>query len=70
MLSFLREEVPRNWANLRDSVTDNFRVISSNDFRGYGVNGVYKILKYRAKCATRALQAESDERGLIWGFGQ
>ena len=33
MLSFLREEVPRNWANLRDSVTDNFRVISPNDFR-------------------------------------
>ena len=30
---FLREEVPRNWANLRDSVTDNFRVISPNDFR-------------------------------------
>ena len=33
MLSFLREQVPRNWANLRDSVTDNFRVISPNDFR-------------------------------------
>jgi len=33
MLSFLREEVPRNWENLRDSVTDNFRVISPNDFR-------------------------------------
>jgi transposase len=33
MLSFLRDEVPRNWASLRDSVTDNFRVISPNDFR-------------------------------------
>ena len=26
-------DVPCNWANLRDSVTDNFRVISPNDFR-------------------------------------
>jgi hypothetical protein len=33
MLSFLRDEVPRNWAILRDSVTDNFHVISPNDFR-------------------------------------
>src|SRR5271157_4948820 len=32
-LSFLRETVPRNWANLCDSVTDNFRVISPKDFR-------------------------------------
>jgi hypothetical protein len=30
---FLREKVPRNWADLCDSVTDNFRVISSEDFR-------------------------------------
>jgi DNA invertase Pin-like site-specific DNA recombinase len=27
-LSFLREKVPRNWADLCDSVTDNFRVIN------------------------------------------
>ena len=32
-LGFLRETVPRNWANLCDSVTDNFRVISPKDFR-------------------------------------
>jgi transposase len=32
-LNFLREEVPRNWAELCDSVTDNFRVIKPNDFR-------------------------------------
>ena len=32
-LSFLRENVPRNWADLRDSVTDNFRVTSPKDFR-------------------------------------
>jgi transposase len=32
-LGFLREKVPRDWANFRDSVTDNFRVISPRDFR-------------------------------------
>jgi transposase len=32
-LGFLRETVPRNWANFCDSVTDNFRVINPKDFR-------------------------------------
>ena len=32
-LGFLRETVPRNWAELCDSVTDNFRVINPKDFR-------------------------------------
>jgi len=32
-LSFLREKVPRNWVDLCDSVTDNFRVISPKEFR-------------------------------------
>jgi transposase len=32
-LGFLREKVPRNWANFCDSVTDNFRVINPRDFR-------------------------------------
>jgi transposase len=32
-LDFLREKVPRNWPDFRDSVTDNFRVISPKDFR-------------------------------------
>ena len=32
-LGFLRETVPRNWADLCDSVTDNFRVINPADFR-------------------------------------
>lgn len=32
-LGFLREKVPRNWPELRDSVTDNFRVIKPGDFR-------------------------------------
>ncbi len=33
MFGFLREEVPRNWNTLCDSVSDNFRVISPKDFR-------------------------------------
>ena len=32
-LSFLREKVPGNWADLCNSVTDNFRVINPKDFR-------------------------------------
>ena len=32
-LDFLREKVPKNWEKFRDSVTDNFRVISPKDFR-------------------------------------
>ena len=33
MLGFLIEEVPKNWASLRDSVSDNFRVINPKEFR-------------------------------------
>ena len=33
VLTFLREKVPRNWTDLRDAVTDNFRVINPKDFR-------------------------------------
>ena len=32
-LGFLREKVPRNWVEFRDSVTDNFRIIKPGDFR-------------------------------------
>jgi len=32
-LEFLREKVPKNWPDLCDSVTDNFRVIDPKDFR-------------------------------------
>ena len=32
-LDFLRDNVPKNWNRFRDSVTDNFRVISPKDFR-------------------------------------
>jgi len=32
-LGFLRETVPRNWSQFRNSVTDNFRVINPKDFR-------------------------------------
>ena len=33
VLTFLREKVPQNWADLCNSVTDNFRVINPKDFR-------------------------------------
>ena len=32
-LGFLREKVPRNWDNFRDTVSDNFRVIIPAEFR-------------------------------------
>ena len=35
-LVFLRDEVPRRWAEICDSVTDNFRIISPRDFRLLG----------------------------------
>lgn len=31
-LEFLREKVPRNWPELCNSVTDNFRVINPESF--------------------------------------
>ena len=33
MLTFLRDQVPRNWREWCDQVTDNFRVIDPRDFR-------------------------------------
>ena len=33
-MTFLTREVPRNWSNPRDKVTDNFRVINPSEFRG------------------------------------
>jgi antitoxin FitA len=33
VLTFLREKVPQNWRDPRDSVTDNFRVVNPRDFR-------------------------------------
>ena len=33
LLSFLHEDVPRNWRSLCDSVSDNFRVIDHDQFR-------------------------------------
>ena len=32
-LEFLRDKVPKNWPELCDSVTDNFRIIDPKDFR-------------------------------------
>jgi transposase len=33
MLDFLRHKVPANWVAFRDTVSDNFRIISPRDFR-------------------------------------
>jgi hypothetical protein len=33
MLTFLRDEVPKNWTVYCDEVTDNFRIIDPTDFR-------------------------------------
>src|SRR5208282_800212 len=33
MLTFLRDDVPRNWRTYCDRVTDNFRIIDPKDFR-------------------------------------
>jgi transposase len=33
VLTFLREKVPQNWSELRDSIADNFRIINPKDFR-------------------------------------
>jgi hypothetical protein len=33
MLTFLRDDVPKNWRTYRDRVTDNFRIINPKDFR-------------------------------------
>ena len=33
VLTFLRDEVPRKWQTYCDEVTDNFRIISPQDFR-------------------------------------
>ena len=34
ILTFLRDEVPRNWRRYCDQVSDNFRVIDPTNFRG------------------------------------
>ena len=39
-LTFLREEVPRNWHLYCDAVSDNFRVISPKDFGFWRERGI------------------------------
>ena len=36
ILDFLRETIPKNWREFRDQVTDNFRIISHQNFRVLG----------------------------------
>jgi len=33
MLTFLRDDMPKNWRTYCDQVTDNFRVINRTEFR-------------------------------------
>ena len=33
ILAFMRETIPREWKNFRDKVSDNFRVITHENFR-------------------------------------
>jgi transposase len=33
VMTFLRSDVPRNWSNFRDTVSDNFHVISRSNYR-------------------------------------
>jgi hypothetical protein len=33
ILAFFRETIPKEWRGFRDKVTDNFRVISHQNFR-------------------------------------
>jgi hypothetical protein len=58
-LDFLRETVPRNWAGLCDSVTDNFRIINPKDFRVV-TSGVYHDF------VTLLNVARSKSRRQIW----
>ena len=48
ILTFLREEVPRNWRLYCDQVTDNFRVIDPQIF---GISHELGISKYSRACA-------------------
>ena len=36
ILNFFRQTIPKQWRDFRDKVTDNFRVISHQDFRVFG----------------------------------
>ena len=33
ILTFLRETIPKHWKEFQDTVTDNFRIISHQNFR-------------------------------------
>jgi hypothetical protein len=46
ILTFVREEVPRNWRLYCDDVMDNFRIILRG-FSDCGVSGVYQRVNLR-----------------------
>jgi len=49
MLSFLREEVPKNWNQYCDQVTDNFRIIIPTEFRIIGCTGYSEMRRSAAR---------------------
>ena len=65
-LSFLREKVPGNWADLCDSVTDNFRVINPKDFRVMTERGISRRQLTRSN---RAGETRRTDAGAVHGVG-
>ena len=42
ILEFFRETLPENWERTRDTVTDNFRVISTSEYKIIGEQSTHQ----------------------------
>ena len=42
ILEFFRETLPENWERIRDTVTDNFRVISTSEYKIIGEQSAHQ----------------------------
>ena len=42
ILEFFRETLPENWERIRDTVTDNFRVISTSEYKIIGEQNTHQ----------------------------
>ena len=42
ILEFFRETLPENWERIRDTVTDNFRVISTSEYKFIGEQSTHQ----------------------------
>ena len=68
-LEFLRDEVPRRWAEFCDLVTDNFRIISPKDFRLLGEQGIHRNCEYSDYVLSRValgLRLDCGDAGPPW----